>query len=69
MKGESEFCIEVLAHLSNKACSKVSDAAAAMPPVLNIKLVDKLATLPKHFRAQPPTAASIGLYFFPACER
>lgn len=69
MKEGSEICVDILAHVSKKACWKVSDAAAVMPPMLDIKLVEKHTIWPKKFRAAPPTAASIGLYFFPACER
>ncbi|KAH6838288.1 hypothetical protein C2S53_020314 [Perilla frutescens var. hirtella] len=69
IKEESEICVEILAHLSNKSCLKVSDAAATLPPMLDVILLDKHVAWPKSFRAAPPTAASIGLYFFPACER
>lgn len=69
VKQESETCVEILAHLSNKACLKVSDAANAMPPMLDIQVLDKHVAWPKSFRTTPPTAASIALYFFPACER
>lgn len=69
IKENGGTCVEILAHLSNKACFKVFNAAAEMPPMLDIELLDKHAALPKRFRDTPPTAASIGLYFFPACER
>ncbi|KAL3630118.1 hypothetical protein CASFOL_023102 [Castilleja foliolosa] len=65
---EDETC-EILAHLSNKACSKVSDVATAMPHMLDIQILDKHVVWPKCFKFSPPTAASIALYFFPACER
>ncbi|KAL0449789.1 UNVERIFIED_CONTAM: hypothetical protein Slati_1535300 [Sesamum latifolium] len=69
IKEESEICVEILAHLSNKACFKVSEAASALPPMIEIQLLDKCVAWPKSFRVSPPTAASIALYFFPACER
>ncbi|KAK4416743.1 hypothetical protein Salat_2499800, partial [Sesamum alatum] len=69
IKEESETCVEILAHLSNKACFKVSEAASALPPMLEIQVLDKCVAWPKSFRLSPPTAASIALYFFPACER
>ncbi|KAL2241224.1 UNVERIFIED_CONTAM: hypothetical protein Sindi_0763600 [Sesamum indicum] len=69
IKEESETCVEILAHLSNKACFKASEAASALPPMLEIHLLDKCVAWPKCFRVSPPTAASIALYFFPACER
>ncbi|GFQ07546.1 hypothetical protein PHJA_002898700 [Phtheirospermum japonicum] len=65
---EDETC-EILAHLSNKACLKVSDAATAMPHMLDIQILDKHVVWPKRFTVSPPTAASIALYFFPSCER
>ncbi|KAL0379197.1 UNVERIFIED_CONTAM: hypothetical protein Sradi_3225200 [Sesamum radiatum] len=69
IKEESETSVEILAHLSNKACSKVSETASAIPPMLEIQVLDKWAVWPKSFTVSPPTAACIALYFFPACER
>ncbi|KAK4393811.1 hypothetical protein Sango_1851900 [Sesamum angolense] len=69
IKEESETHVEILAHLSNKACSKVSETASAIPPMLEIQVLDKCVAWPKSFRVSPPTTASIALYFFPACER
>ncbi|PIN20597.1 hypothetical protein CDL12_06698 [Handroanthus impetiginosus] len=69
IKQESETCVEILAHLSNTACSKVSDAATEIPPTLDIQVLDKCVAWPRTFRISPPTAASIALYFFPACDR
>ncbi|KAL6498050.1 hypothetical protein OROGR_028447 [Orobanche gracilis] len=66
---DEETCVEILAHLSNKACSKVCDAATAMPYMLDIQVMDKHVVWPKSFRVSPPTAASVALYFFPARER
>ncbi|KAI3451504.1 hypothetical protein Pfo_008169 [Paulownia fortunei] len=68
IKEESETYVEILAHLSNKACLKVSDAATALPPMLDIQVLDKCVAWPKCFMVSPPTAASIALYFFPARE-
>ncbi|KAL0343151.1 UNVERIFIED_CONTAM: hypothetical protein Sangu_1202500 [Sesamum angustifolium] len=69
IKEESETHVEIFAHLSNKACSKVSETASAIPPMLEIQVLDKCVAWPKSFRVSPPTTASIALYFFPACER
>ncbi|KAK4393810.1 hypothetical protein Sango_1851800 [Sesamum angolense] len=69
IKEDSEISVEILAHLSNKACFKVSEAASALPPMIEIQLLDKRVAWPKSFRVSPPTVASIALYFFPACER
>ncbi|KAL7142040.1 hypothetical protein ABFS83_08G095700 [Erythranthe nasuta] len=69
VKEESETCFEIAAHLSNKACSRVSDAVTSIPPILDIEVVDKHDAWPNFFKASPPTAASIALYFFPASLR
>ncbi|KAL8045167.1 hypothetical protein ABFS82_08G095400 [Erythranthe guttata] len=69
VKEESETCFEIAAHLSNKACSRVSDAVTSIPPILDIEVVDKHDAWPTFFKASPPTAASIALYFFPASLR
>ncbi|CAA0811068.1 RING/FYVE/PHD zinc finger superfamily protein [Striga hermonthica] len=66
---EDESCVEILAHASDRACSKVFDATSAMPYTLDTQILEKSAVWPKNFRVTPPTAASIALFFFPANER
>ncbi|GER38807.1 succinyl-CoA ligase [ADP-forming] subunit beta [Striga asiatica] len=66
---EDESCVEILAHASDKACSKVFDTTSAMPYTLDTQILQKSAVWPKSFRVTPPTAASIALFFFPANER
>ncbi|XP_027074084.2 uncharacterized protein [Coffea arabica] len=59
----------ILAHLSRKACSKVSDIAIMLPPELVAEVLAKRRVWPKSFQNVPPTDGSIDLFFFPEYER
>ncbi|XP_027077968.1 uncharacterized protein [Coffea arabica] len=59
----------ILAHLSRKACSKVSDMAIMLPPELVAEVLAKRRVWPKSFQNVPPTDGSIDLFFFPEYER
>ncbi|KAF5179462.1 RING/FYVE/PHD zinc finger protein [Thalictrum thalictroides] len=58
----------LVAHLSNKVCLKVVEAAGLMPTALCIKMMPRVAAWPKSFIQSAPNDASIGLYFFPGSE-
>lgn len=65
---ESESSINILAHLSNKACEKASVAANSLPVKLDVKLMAKNDVWPRSFVRLPPTDCSIALYLFPELE-
>uniref|UniRef100_A0A0V0IBH1 Putative ovule protein n=1 Tax=Solanum chacoense TaxID=4108 RepID=A0A0V0IBH1_SOLCH len=65
---ESESSINILAHLSNKACEKASMAANRLPVKLDVKLVSKNDVWPRSFLRLQPTDCSIALYLFPELE-
>ncbi|KAM3290303.1 putative protein isoform X2 [Capsicum chacoense] len=65
---ESEGSINILAHLSNKACEKALVAANRLPVQLDVKLMAKSDIWPKSFLRLPPTDCSIALYLFPELE-
>ncbi|KAG5575157.1 hypothetical protein H5410_055291 [Solanum commersonii] len=65
---ESESSINILAHLSNKACEKASMAANSLPVKLDVKLVSKNDVWPRSFLRLQPTDCSIALYLFPELE-
>ncbi|XP_028110567.1 uncharacterized protein LOC114309062 isoform X2 [Camellia sinensis] len=67
--GKNETLFGLVAHISSKACSKVFDAANALPPVLNVEILPRSDVWPKSFQKLPPTDDSIALYFFPDSER
>ncbi|KAJ8557396.1 hypothetical protein K7X08_003021 [Anisodus acutangulus] len=66
---ESETSINILAHLSNKACEKMFKAANGLPVKLDVKIMAKSDVWPKSFLRSPPTDSSIALYLFPEFER
>ncbi|KAB5548297.1 hypothetical protein DKX38_011703 [Salix brachista] len=66
---ENHTSVLLLAHLSTNACSKVRDAARALPVQLNIEILSRSDAWPQKFQTIPPTVESIGLYFFPRRER
>ncbi|MCD7446159.1 hypothetical protein HAX54_045216 [Datura stramonium] len=66
---ESESSINILAHLSNKACEKAFIAANGLPVKLDVKIMAKSDVWPKSFLRSPPTDCSIALYLFPELER
>ncbi|KAA8531038.1 hypothetical protein F0562_005747 [Nyssa sinensis] len=66
-KNETHFGL--MAHLSSKACSKVSDATNLLPPVLDMEILPRCDAWPKTFQRFPPTDDWIALYFFPEYER
>lgn len=59
---------EFVAHLSNKACLQVIEAAKLLPVVLSARMLPRLDIWPKSFRASAPTDEHIALYFFPGKE-
>ncbi|KAK7279861.1 hypothetical protein RJT34_24920 [Clitoria ternatea] len=59
----------LLAHLSNLACSKVSEETVCFPDVLHTELLPRSKVWPKSFTNGEPTNQSIALYFFPESER
>ncbi|KAG6390486.1 hypothetical protein SASPL_148221 [Salvia splendens] len=56
--------INVAAHVSNKACLKVSEVASTMPKSLCLEMVPRIDTWPASFKGSPPTEHSITLFFF-----
>ncbi|XP_042475975.1 uncharacterized protein LOC122057774 isoform X2 [Macadamia integrifolia] len=61
--------VGTVAHLSNKACSKVFEGANALPVLLGVEMLPRLNAWPKSFRISLPTDDNIGLYFFPGSRR
>ncbi|PWA94314.1 Zinc finger, FYVE/PHD-type [Artemisia annua] len=56
----------IFAHLSNKACDRVSNEANMMPSVLDIEIKPKTLLWPKRFEeCEPNFDNNIALYFFP----
>ncbi|KAJ6917223.1 hypothetical protein NC652_019560 [Populus alba x Populus x berolinensis] len=66
---ENHTSVLLLAHLSTNACSKVWDAASALPAQLNMEILSRSDAWPHKFQITPPAVESIGLYFFPQRER
>ncbi|XP_042036969.1 uncharacterized protein LOC121783005 isoform X1 [Salvia splendens] len=56
--------INVAAHVSNKACLKISEVASTMPKSLCLEMVPRIDTWPASFKGSPPTEHSIALFFF-----
>ncbi|XP_057795518.1 uncharacterized protein LOC131011728 isoform X7 [Salvia miltiorrhiza] len=56
--------INVAAHVSNKACLKVSEVASTMPKSLCLEMIPRIDTWPASFKGSPPTEHSIALFFF-----
>ncbi|KAF9609128.1 hypothetical protein IFM89_013382 [Coptis chinensis] len=56
------------AHLSNKACLQVYEAAKLMPKVLSMNMMPRCDAWPKSFSVSAPTDENIALYFFPSTE-
>lgn len=65
---ESQSSINILAHLSNKACEKACIAATRLPVNLDVKLVSKNDVWPRSFQRLQPTDCSIAVYLFPELE-
>ncbi|KDP26133.1 hypothetical protein JCGZ_22234 [Jatropha curcas] len=61
--------IGLTAHLSSKACTKVEDAAKALPMQLNLATFPRLEVWPLRFQISPPSDCDIALYLFPEHER
>lgn len=59
----------MVAHVSNKACSKVYNGVKMFSPVLSVEMLPRAGAWPKSFQTSPPTDDNIGLYFFPESER
>ena len=55
----------IFAHLSNKACDRVSNEANMMPSVLDIEIKPKTLLWPKRFEECELSDNNIALYFFP----
>ncbi|XP_059624448.1 PHD finger-containing protein 1-like isoform X2 [Cornus florida] len=66
---KDKILVGIMAHLSSKACSKVSDAASLLPPKVDVEILPRCDAWPKSFKRLPPTNDSIALYFFPEYER
>ncbi|CAN4114144.1 unnamed protein product [Withania somnifera] len=64
----SESSINILAHLSNKACERVVVAANRLPVKLDVNILAKSDIWPSSFLRLPPTDSSIALYLFPELE-
>ncbi|XP_016440122.1 PHD finger-containing protein 1 isoform X1 [Nicotiana tabacum] len=65
---ESETSINIIAHISDKACEKAAKAAKGLPMNLDVKVLAKSDVWPKSFLRSPPTDNSIALYLFPELE-
>lgn len=59
----------MVAHVSNKACSKVYIGVKMFSRVLSMKMLPRVDAWPKSFQTTPPTDDNIGIYFFPESER
>lgn len=57
------------AHISNKACLKVHEAANLLPKIICLEVFPRLDVWPKSFEKSQPTDDSIALYLFPENER
>ncbi|XP_050204427.1 uncharacterized protein LOC126654565 isoform X2 [Mercurialis annua] len=69
IRNEKSPAIELVAHLSSKACGKAGDAAKQLPLQLNMSFFSKSDVWPQQFERAPPSDDHIALYFFPANER
>ncbi|GKU90616.1 hypothetical protein SLEP1_g4589 [Rubroshorea leprosula] len=56
------------AHLSNLACSKVSDVTSSLPNLLTLEILPRLVVWPKRFGSMASQDGDIALYFFPENE-
>lgn len=56
--------ISIAAHVSNKACLKVTEVASTMPKSLCLEMIPRCDTWPASFTSSPPTEHSIALFFF-----
>uniref|UniRef100_A0A6N2L9N9 AIPP2-like SPOC-like domain-containing protein n=1 Tax=Salix viminalis TaxID=40686 RepID=A0A6N2L9N9_SALVM len=56
---ENHTSVLLLAHLSTNACSKVRDAASALPVQLNVEILSRSDAWPHTFQTIPPTVESI----------
>ncbi|XP_059641772.1 ASI1-immunoprecipitated protein 2-like isoform X2 [Cornus florida] len=61
--------VGLVAHLSSKACDKVSNAATLLPQELDVEILPRCDAWPKSFKTLPPTDDNIALYIFPKFER
>lgn len=57
---------ELIAHISNKACYKVYEAASQFQPVLRAEMLPKTDIWPNSFKKAEPNGDNIALYFFPS---
>ncbi|XP_074371250.1 PHD finger-containing protein 1-like [Apium graveolens] len=55
-----------VAHISNKACSKVCEEARSLNKLLHFEMHPKSDVWPKSFQKSPPGDENIALYFLPA---
>lgn len=60
---------KVVAHVSNLACSKVSEEAKLFPSLLSTELHPRLKVWPKGFKNWGPGDHSIAIYIFPDNKR
>ncbi|KAL8515157.1 hypothetical protein ACS0TY_014025 [Phlomoides rotata] len=57
--------INIVAHVSKNACSKVLEVASAMPASLHLEMIHRLDVWPASFESSPPTEHNTALLFFP----
>lgn len=63
------YSCRIVAHLSQLACSRVSEEAKLFPGMLSSELRPRSTVWPKGFEHSGPRDGNIALYFFPDSER
>uniref|UniRef100_A0A0D3HRQ0 Zinc finger PHD-type domain-containing protein n=1 Tax=Oryza barthii TaxID=65489 RepID=A0A0D3HRQ0_9ORYZ len=66
---DSNVPIMLAAHLSTKACQRVSEFARSLQPVVEVIKLPRLKAWPERWDKSGPTDDSIGLFFFPHSMR
>ncbi|OMP06177.1 Phospholipase-like protein [Corchorus olitorius] len=61
--------VGLVAYLSSKACSRMSNMARSLPASLSGETIQQLHVWPKQFDELQPTNDDIGFYFLPESER
>nr|CAD1824677.1 unnamed protein product [Ananas comosus var. bracteatus] len=62
--GDKEYG-SLSAHLSTKACERVSNISKTLPPILHTIKISRLDSWPRSFQTSPPSDDNIALFFFP----
>ncbi|KAL8059458.1 hypothetical protein ABFS82_03G087900 [Erythranthe guttata] len=57
--------INIVGHVSNKACMKVLEVVRTMPGLLCLEMIPRVDVWPTSFNSSPPTEQSVALFFFP----